>query len=62
MSYIFNYIDFYNYYINPTNVITDTNDCVSLYYFTDSDKIKKVRKKKRHAKKGTTTIQKLMGI
>jgi len=44
MSYIFNYIDFYNYYINPTNVITDTNDCVSLYYFTDSDKIKKVRK------------------
>ena len=38
MSYIFNYIDFYNYYINPSN------------------------KKKRHAKKGTTTIQKLMGI
>ena len=44
MSYIFNYIDFHNYYINPSNVITDTNDCVSLYYFTDSDKIKKVRK------------------
>ncbi len=44
MSYIFNYIDFYNYYINPSNVITDTNDCVRLYYFTDSDKIKKVRK------------------
>ena len=43
MSYIFNYIDFYNYYINPSNVITDTNDCVRLYYFTDSDKIKKVR-------------------
>ena len=30
--------------MNPSNVITDTNDCVSLYYFTDSDKIKKVRK------------------
>ena len=44
MSYIFNYNDFYNYYTNPSNVITDTNDCVSLYYFTDSDKIKKVRK------------------
>ena len=44
MSYIFNYMDFYNYYMNPSNVITDTNDCVSLYYFTDSDKIKKVRK------------------
>jgi hypothetical protein len=41
MSYIFNYNDFYNYYTNPSNVITDTNDCVSLYYFMDSDKIKK---------------------
>ena len=29
MSYIFNYADFYNYYMNPSNVITDTNDCVS---------------------------------
>lgn len=41
MSYIFNYNDFYNYYTNPTNIITDANDCVSLYYFVDSDKIKK---------------------
>ena len=41
MSYIFNYNDFYNYYTNPSNVITDTSDCVSLYYFMDSDKIKK---------------------
>ena len=23
MSYIFNYMDFYNYYMNPSNVITD---------------------------------------
>jgi len=42
MSYIFNYNDFYNYYTNPSNVITDTSDCVSLYYFMDSDKIKKM--------------------
>ena len=44
MSYIFNYNDFYNYYTNPSNVITDTSDCVSLYYFVDSDKIKKMKK------------------
>jgi len=43
-SYIFNYNDFYNYYTNPSNVITNTNDCVSLYYFMDSDKIKKMKK------------------
>jgi hypothetical protein len=29
MSYIFNYADFYNYYTNPSNVITHTNDYVS---------------------------------
>lgn len=44
MSYIFNYNDFYNYYTNPSNVITDTSYCVSLYYFMDSDKIKKMKK------------------
>lgn len=43
-SYIFNYTNFYNYYTNPSNVITDPNDCVSLYYFMDSDKIKKMKK------------------
>ena len=42
MSYIFNYTNFYNYYTNPNNVITDTNDCVSLYHFMD--KIKKAKK------------------
>jgi hypothetical protein len=42
MSYIFNYNDFYNYYTNPSNVITDATYCVSLYYFVD--KIKKMRK------------------
>ena len=42
MSYIFNYTDFYNYYTNPSNLITNTNDCVSLYHFMD--KIKKAKK------------------
>ena len=45
MSYIFNYNDFYNYYTNPSNVITDATYCVSLYYFVD--KIKKMRKRSR---------------
>ncbi len=36
MSYIFNYNDFYNYYTNPSNVITDATYCVSL--FSESEK------------------------
>lgn len=35
---IFNYMTFYNYYTNPSNFITETNnkDCVELYYFTNT--------------------------
>lgn len=37
-SYIFNYSNFYKYYTNPDNVVTNKNDCVVLLFFNKSDK------------------------
>ena len=44
--YIFNYDTFYNYYTNPINSIRDENECVSLYYFFDTQKKAKKSSKK----------------
>lgn len=39
--YIFNYNTFHTYYTEPKNLLTDTTDCVSLYYFIgDKNKLK----------------------
>lgn len=35
-NYIFNYAQFYNYYTNPNNIITNKNNCVSLRYFASN--------------------------
>lgn len=43
MSYKFNYFDFYNYYVDPKNIITDTENCVSLYFYNNPDKNKSAK-------------------
>ncbi len=37
---IFNYATFFNYYMNPNNIITNNNECVDMLYFTNSTKNK----------------------
>lgn len=38
-DYIFNYDEFYTYYTNPNNIITNTSNCVEMHYY-NSNKLK----------------------